>query len=138
MGVGEERLYISNIGQDLYHFKRDFDHGPLRPLDQGLSTLFLHRLQTLLKLFSSYLMKNPQLFSNLDIMLNVLLGLRVGIALEVSACIWECEVYIGCAIDLYSDEDWGEEVGYQDICCPVVIYKGNNSSMSSLLLYWIT
>ena len=113
MGASESQLATSSLFQQFCHFQSDIDHGPARPPDLRLSAAFLHCLQTLLKSFSYYMKKIPGIFSKSDIMLNILLGLRLGIAKEINACVWEAEVYIGCAIDLYSEEDWEEEVGFQ-------------------------
>ena len=115
MGASESHLAKSSILKHLCHFKLEIDHGPARPPDLCLSSVFLHRLQTMLKSFSYYMKKNPGIFSKSDIMLNILLGLRLGIAIETNACAGEVEVYIGCAIDLYSEEDWQEEVCSQTI-----------------------
>ena len=112
--MGASNLFTSSHLQELFHLKFDFKLGLDRSPKGELSFIFSHQLQTFLKSFSYYMQQNPLHFSKSDIMLNVLLGLRLAIALEINFCAWEAEVHIGCAIDLYSEDDWKEEVGLYD------------------------
>ena len=111
MGASEINLPASSAVKSLLSLKSDVKHGPARTADESLSLVFLHRLQTFFKCFSCYVKKYPAHFLTSDVMVMVLLGFRLSIALEVNACAWEFEVLIGCAIDLYSEEEWEVEVG---------------------------
>lgn len=82
-----------------------------RPMALDLSFIFVHRLQILLKSYIYFLKQYPERLSKAEIMASVMIALRLSIAQEVNPCSWEFEVLIGCAIDLYSDDDWEPEVG---------------------------
>jgi len=129
--MGASNLFTSSHLQELFHLRFDFKHGLDRLPEDELSFIFLHRFQTILKSFSYYMKQNPLQFSKSDIMLNVLLGLRLAIALEINFCAWEAEVHIGCAIDLYSEDDWNEEA--IKICINALELSSNHSNQLQMV-----
>ncbi|XP_065071838.1 SMC5-SMC6 complex localization factor protein 2-like [Rhopilema esculentum] len=88
----------------------DFTPGNLRTFEEPLNFLFTFRLQTLLKAYCCYIEQHSGLFSKTDKLLNTLVALRLGIALETSVCSWEIEVFLGCSINLYNEEEWKNEM----------------------------
>ena len=114
MGASEKDVFRVDTLKDLLPPQKESDmkyfERKSRDTDKDLSRIFLHQVQTLVKAFVGFVKCHPESFNKTDAMFTVLLAFRLGISMEVIMCSWEVQVLVGCVIEVYSEEDWHEEV----------------------------
>ena len=114
MGASENEVFRADTLKDLLPPQKESDmkyfERNSRDTEKDLSRIFLHQLQTLLKAFVGFVKCHPKGFNKNDAMFTGLLAFRLGISMEVIMCSWEVQVLVGCLIEVYSEEDWHEEV----------------------------